>query len=173
MSNYGISVGVLKYGKPYLGAIYVPATKEVVYFDGKKAHWLQNAFRENQQKSEIAKRDANPTAFSASSDILVIANKKYNSEHIDLGLYSSIVHFLYLATNRLRGHYCAAYPWDIAGAWATFKHLGIEAINIETGEVLEEISDKTFSQNWKLKVPHVFCRPSDFEHYQSLALKAA
>ena len=53
MPTFGISLGLLKDLKPWLGVVYFPVLKELFYCDGKEAYFVQNAFSPNQRRIKI------------------------------------------------------------------------------------------------------------------------
>ena len=51
MPMFGISIGVLKELKPWLGMVYFPAWKELFYCDGERAFFVKNAFTPQREKN--------------------------------------------------------------------------------------------------------------------------
>jgi myo-inositol-1(or 4)-monophosphatase len=51
---WAVAVGLYKNLKPHLGAIYMPATQELVYTDGEKSYYIKNAFRPSAKKSLLS-----------------------------------------------------------------------------------------------------------------------
>jgi len=142
---YGISVGVLRYGKPYLGAVYAPAIGELAYFDGVRAYWLQNAFKQNEKKVELVEKPFDPKALILTATWLTKINDKFDSSQYTINdFYSTVFSCLCMATGRARAKYVGVKIWDVAGAWPILKHLGFEVMKYNSGRVLEEVSAENF-----------------------------
>lgn len=171
MPEYGISVGVLRYGKPYLGAIYCPAIRELVYFDGHQSHWLQNVFTEAETSCILKPNNSNSRALVFDNSWVVKINDNVDfSKDTVISLYSAVMHMLYIATGRGKCYYFGVYLWDMAGSWALLKNLGFEFINYSSGKILEEFSGHVFNDKIKIKETHIICRPEDFEHFKNIAI---
>ena len=57
MPLFGISLGLIKDLKPWLGVVYFPMLKELYYCDGIDAYFVQNAFTLNESKMRIVPLD--------------------------------------------------------------------------------------------------------------------
>lgn len=116
MPDYAISVGIMKnYEKPYLGAICLPALGEVVYFDGKNVHWMQNIYDSDVRDSIIEPQELSNLAIFGNDWFVRINNNYDKKKETIVNLYSCIVRFFYMATNRGRGYYFGSFIWDMAG----------------------------------------------------------
>lgn len=169
MPLYGISVGVLKYGKPYLGVVYCPAVKELAYFDGEKSYWVQNAFCVDEKKALINPNLENRSSFVLEHPWSATLNDKIDlSKEVPVGVYSAVMSMFYVITGRARAWYFKVYLWDIAGAWPILDNLGFKMMNYNTGTVLE-VSEENFDSKIRIKDVHIVCKPNNFEHYKNIA----
>lgn len=165
MLEYGISIGVLHYGKPYIGVIYCPNINELVYFDGKASYWMQNAFARNEKLSKLVESKVNSKAIIFDSPWNIAINDKMDfSKNTVMGLYSIVMDILYIATGRGKSAAFGVFPWDMAGGWPILKNLGFELINYKTKKVLNEVSDKDFASNMRVKDIHIICKEEDFDY---------
>ena len=57
MPLFGISIGLIKDLKPWLGVVYFPALKELFYCDGVEAYFVQDAFGSKETKTRIVPLD--------------------------------------------------------------------------------------------------------------------
>ncbi|MDD4556612.1 MAG: hypothetical protein PHE89_04725 [Alphaproteobacteria bacterium] len=121
MPEYGISVGVLKFGKPYLGAVYCPAINEVVYFDGKNSYWLQKAFSKEESRIQLHKTKMNARAviFDSPWNVGINDHTDFSKDTV-MSLYSIVTHMLYIATGRGKANYFGVYPWGYC--WRLDNH---------------------------------------------------
>lgn len=170
MPEFGISVGVLRKGKPFSGFIYVPSIKELVYSDGGQTFWLTDAFTDRQKETPLHATDTPKRAlfFFNAWDASLKSGVSMGQEMF-AGLYSVIVHFLYLATNRAKCvcfHY--GYLWDMAGAWALLAHLGLHCYRTSDGKILDRYNPQAFSDALRMKEHHLFCREKDFSYLKGL-----
>ena len=53
MPLFGISIGLIKDLKPWLGVVYFPMLKELFYCDGTEAYFVQDAFGPQETKTRI------------------------------------------------------------------------------------------------------------------------
>ncbi|MDR2902375.1 MAG: hypothetical protein LBU87_04630 [Lactobacillales bacterium] len=167
MPLFGILVGILKKGKPYMGFIYTPATKEIVYSDGGGVYWIQNAFEDQETKTRVVKSEKEPMFVNLTWR--VTQNGTFNlKKSRPVNVYAFVISFLYQATNRFKATYFEACLWDMAGAWAILKNLGYEFFNIETGEILEKFDRTHFNSKLIIDTVYIACRPKDFELYKSI-----
>ena len=61
---FSISIGLLKDLKPWMGAVYFPAIKELFICDGQEAYFVQQTFTQDEQKDKIKPVDLDINAQS-------------------------------------------------------------------------------------------------------------
>jgi len=173
---YGISVGVLKYGKPYAGMLYAPALGELLYATNQQVFSIKNAFTKKETEVEV-KPDAD-AKMSAKRPFLLYDswriefNEQANPlEDMPLNLYPSVVQLIYLATLPARGYYTLVALWDNAGAWKALDLLGIKIMDYDTGEIMDEVTSKFYTEELRDKNLRIICRPEDFAYLKKITIK--
>ena len=167
---FGISIGVLHNGAAYCGAAYAPALGELVYGDKDKAFWIKNAFSENEEKIELRPKEFGRLPLILNMDWFVRPNFDIDvSSDLSSNFYSAVVHLIYMATGRARCFYFGVKIWDMAGAWAVIKLLGMEFIDYRTGEILQKLSSDKFGNRLRIKSCHIVCKPEDFEYFKGIS----
>jgi len=169
MPLYGISVGVMKDKKPYMGFIYCPYMKEIAYYNGHESYWIKHAFTEKETKEVLVRNDKAKIIFDSRFS-RQFANKDFMKLKGDIfmNFYSAVVHLLYIVTNKAKGYYFSLSLWDIAGAWPILNHLGYKIYNAQSEEVLTEFSEKNFDDELLLKGPYLVCLEEEFDYLKGL-----
>ncbi len=168
--EFAVSIGVIKNGKPFLGAIYLPVYKEILYFDGEDVHWKQAVGFPEESDQIITTKKCCDLAVIFSNPRFVKINEAYNPKYeAMLNFYSTAVHLFYVITNRTKAYYFGSYLWDIAGAWPMLKHLGYEIISYSDRENLDEFNIKTFNEKFKVRDLHIVCDPKDYDKFKLIA----
>ena len=161
---YGITIGVLKHGCPWLGIMYAPATGELVYTDGKAVYCECNG------KTEIIEAGK----ASVSRVVLGHAWKLHlKPNHFDGKLilhdyFSAVIYCLYMALGRVRGAFIQANLWDIAGGWAVCKLLGMGLYDYESGKEMTTFTPEFFQENCHVRNMQILCFRKDFEMLKDL-----
>ncbi len=170
MPEYAISVGVLKNGKPYLGAIIAPVTGELVYYDGKSVFWQQEALSVMPPVPlQLEKSPSPQLAMIFGNEWFVEANCHLNPrQDTVISLYAAVLHLIYIATNRAKGYYFGSYLWDMAGAWGALHALGIDFYEYQSGTVVSAFSPEFFTPELKIKNISIVCRQEDFSHLREI-----
>lgn len=169
MPEFGISIGVLKYGKPYLGVIYAPALHELAYFDGKSSYWLQNVGAGMEHKIEIKQVVVSPNAILLDNPWYIKVNNNIDFRRdCTMNLYSAVLNFLLIITGRAKGYYCMASLWDIAGAWPIVKNIGCSMLDYSNGKSLEKVSLDDFDENFRMKELKIVSEKDRFKHLKNV-----
>lgn len=156
MPMYGISLGVLKDLKPWLGVVYFPALKELFYCDGKDAYFVQNAFGKTQKKTKIK-----PINEKLSPKSLFFCNDTFFDRfawgdkdfHIMINA-CAVVNLCWPTIGRGVGCFLRCNLWDFAGSWPIIQKAGMQFRSVKTGKVLEAMDLKSFNitpKPWELK----------------------
>ncbi|MDR0967548.1 MAG: hypothetical protein LBL75_01810 [Rickettsiales bacterium] len=169
---FGISVGILRNGKPYAGIIYAPVLGEIVYSDGKNAFWITNAFKKSEKIMQLKKQPVDPRALilAAHNRAIYINVRNLSKNDTISGFYSAVVHLLYMATGRGRAYYFNAYVWDMAGSWAALNCMGINFMDYDTGKIID-FSSTSFKEGARVRNLQIVCRPDDFEYMKKITTK--
>lgn len=161
---YGITIGVLKKGKPWLGVLYAPATGELVYTDGAKVYYEYNG------KVKILPKNC------ISTSRVVLGHSwrmQLKPDHFDGNLimhdyFSAVIYLIYLAVGRVRGAFMQAYLWDIAGGWAVLDVLGMGFYDYYTKQKMTDLSSQFFLENCRVRGMNIVCFDQDFDELKNL-----
>ena len=156
MPMYGISLGLIKDRKPWLGVVYFPALKELFYCDGKQAYFVQNAFSPRQKKVMIR-----PIQEKLSPKSLFFCNDTFfnkfawedKSFHIMINA-CAVINLCWPSIGRGVGCFLRAHLWDFAGSWPILRKAGLDFRSVKTGKVMTEVQADLFNLSpkpWELK----------------------
>jgi len=166
---YGISVGVFRYGKPYLGVLYMPATHEIVYYDGNKVHLLRQAFQPEEEDVEVNAVPCRNCPMIFGHPWNTPLTPDYDmSQFVFVDYYSAVVKLLYLATHRARAYTCHMSLWDMAAGWTICNAVGIKLYHFQSGREITEVKAEDFDNNLRLKDVYIFCAPEDLPEMQKM-----
>lgn len=169
MPCYAISIGVMKNCKPYLGMVCLPATGDLIFFDGQDVHWVQKLNTAAEKDILVDKKELSKlTVIFDNSWFVKIGNKPDFSKDTFVSFYSCIVHFFYMITNRSRGYYFGSYIWDMAGSWPILQVMGFEFRDYESGKVMTELQQEDFTTKLKIKNIQVVSREEDYNHLKEI-----
>lgn len=190
MPNFGISIGVLKDLKPYLGMIYLPILRELFVADGERAYFLENVSVEELSKIDIANLQLEINSRSLGGQKIKTADQEITDQSVFFGSENMIkkygwnsedCHFMnascavialcWTAIGRGCGAFLDAHLWDFAGAWAIFHAAGLELRKISDGSLFEEATLDKFetdpSKVWKLRDYYILSSDKNFEILKS------
>lgn len=159
---YGITIGVYKKGKPLIGLIYLPQTRELAYCD-KKAYYVTEAFTENQVITELK-----PQTHSQSPIIFGHAwkwrlKKGYNIEKaLFLNFFSAVSQSIYTLVGKSKAYCMYMHLWDMAGVLPIAQYLGMKIFEYGTDRVYDCISAQYFDDEMMMKKHCILCYPQDY-----------
>jgi len=167
---WSISIGVFKDGKPWLGMIYMPALKELIYFDGKKSYFVQNPFTKS-EKTQVIEKPKKPLVFKSAmvcrlkKDVLI---SRTGFGFFDVGAAS--IYCSYVILDRVKSAFFSKSIkiWDLAGALPMIKSLGLDFFDSDTGEKIEINDFKNLQNDWKFKRVIVLCGPENVKRLLGL-----
>ncbi len=156
LPTFGISIGLLKDLKPWMGVVYFPVLKELFYCDGNDSYYVQNAFTKEENKCRIVPLDEEITAKS-----LFYCNDTFFRRfawsdptfHI-LIQACAVVNLLWPAIGRGCGCFLRSSLWDFAGSWPILRSAGLDLRSATSGKVMEKIDANLFNREpkpWELK----------------------
>lgn len=154
---YGVSLGLLKDRKPWLGVIYFPVLDEMFYCDGKKAYFVKAATSRNPKKNLVKFIDqtiSRQSIFYGNDSFF--KNFEWDFDLCQMMLPScAVADLCFPAIGRGAGCFFNASIWDFAGSWPIFRAAGLELRHFQTGEVLDCLKAELFNGNgpkaWKLR----------------------
>ncbi len=168
MPNFGISIGLLKDLKPWLGVVYFPMLGELFYSNGKQSIFVQNAFAKSEIKTVITPIDLRITSqsiFLCSDSFL----EKYEWNFSDCKLMNPSCATLCLCwptIGRGCGAFFGAHIWDFAGSWPIFLSAGLSLCSYQTGKEISQIDIRLFAREskdpWKLKECYILSSKRNF-----------
>ncbi|MDR1026406.1 MAG: hypothetical protein LBL47_03305, partial [Lactobacillus sp.] len=143
--------------------------KELAYFDGTASYQLTNAFTEKEKKTKLTPKATDNKSVILMNNWVGSPNHNYDGDKITINDYYSMAFaLLCVVTGRARATYFQVKPWDLAGAWPILKDLGLEFYGYNTSSPLNEVSPKTFNNNWKPHEVYICCKKEDFDYLQSV-----
>ncbi len=165
---WGLSIGVLKDNEPWIGALYLPLTQELLYYDRQNVSYITNVFSDKEKKHIIS-----PVSLELNDKSVFFTplwlNINYDlSTMVCLDCYAYVPKILWTLVNKSVGVVFGAYLWDMCGGWSIAKALGFEYFDITNDKTIDHFSFNLFSETWRVKNPWILCRSS---HYQELREK--
>jgi fructose-1,6-bisphosphatase/inositol monophosphatase family enzyme len=176
MPLFGVSLGLIKDLKPWLGAVYFPALKELFYCDGNAAYFVQDAFSQSQRVAKITPVDEELTARSLFFCNYTFFDKFYWKEkdfHI-LVLASAVVNLCWPTVARGAGCFLRCHLWDYAGSWPIFQAAGLGLRRVSDGQVLDRLSADLFTRAprpWQMKEYYLMSSQRNFSAIRSLTAR--
>ena len=173
MPLFGISLGLLRELKPWLGVVYFPILKELFYCDGQDAYFVQNAFGSNQKRIKIR-----PIQEKLSGKSLFFCNDTFYNKfawrdkdfHIMINA-CAVVNLCWPAIGRGVGCFLKCSLWDFAGSWPIMRKAGLDLRSMKTGQVMDQVHADLFnrtSKPWELKEYQLI---SSQKHYSQIKSK--
>jgi len=162
---YGISLGILKNLKPWLGIVSFPELNELFYADSKNAYILKYPYKIESkiQLRQIKEKINWNSVFFCNDSFFKIYDWNYNLCMASVN-GCSVMALCYPLAGRGCGAIFGAHIWDFAGAWAIMKKLNFNLYNIKTSEQLEYFNPKDFVlPNWKLKDYYILSTADNFK----------
>lgn len=168
MPNFGLSIGLLKNQKPWLGAVYFPMMGELFYSDGDQSFFVQNAFTEHEEKRIITPIDQEITRQS-----IFICNdsffEKFEWHSSDCQIMipaCAVLSLCWPAIGRGCGAFFGAHIWDFAGSWPVCLSAGLSLRSYQTGSEITELDIKLFAREsndpWKLREFYILLSEQNF-----------
>ena len=166
MPHYGVSIGLIKDRRPYLGAVYFPSLRELFYCDGTDAFLVENAFSWNEKRTRIRPVDEELTSRS----VFIISDElgKYftwsSPDCRYMVLSSAITEYCWPAVGRGCGSLSRVHLWDFAGSWPIIEKAGLKFRNARTGQVLDRLEADLFQTSpvWKLKEHYILSSENNY-----------
>ena len=158
---FGISVGLLRKGRPYLGVVSLPALKELYwYVDGKAYCQIGDT-----PAKQLKENNVQMTPFSL---FFVHLHQHFTlSESISRTTSFLAVQpgFIWSATGRFSGALIDEIikVWDFAGAWGICQACGLDFYTLKTGKKMQEISSTYFNEMWQMKTPMILTKKDNLD----------
>ncbi|NTV29892.1 MAG: hypothetical protein HGA80_07425 [Candidatus Omnitrophica bacterium] len=164
MPHYGISIGLLKERRPWLGAVFFPSLDELFYCDGTEAFFVRHPFTTSEARTRIV-----PVDEAISSRSLMIVTDElprffewHSTDCRLLVMSAAVCEFCWPTIGRGCGSLSRVHLWDMAGSWPIVEKAGLRLFSIDTGEPLERLDAETFEKSCRLKGYHILSSPRNF-----------
>jgi fructose-1,6-bisphosphatase/inositol monophosphatase family enzyme len=168
MPNFGISIGLLKDLKPWLGVVYFPMLGELFYSEGKQSIFVRNTFTKSKIKTVITPIDQQITSQS-----IFICNdsfsEKFDWDYSDCQLMNpacAVLGLCWPSIGRGCGAFFGAHIWDFAGAWPIFLSAGLSLRSYQTGNEMSKLDIGLFSGKsknpWRLRDWYILSSERNF-----------
>lgn len=161
---YGITVGVMKKGLPWLGLLYAPVTGELVYTDGKEVYFDYGGKTMLLPK----KQDSFSRIVMAHAWRIHLKPNHFEGRLIVQDYFSAVIYCLYLAIGRVKGVFMQANLWDIAGGMAVCKVLGMGFYEYNTRKEMTAFTPEFFGEKCQVKNMYIVGFAKDFDELKSL-----
>ncbi len=156
MPLFGVSLGLIKDLKPWLGVVYFPMLNELFYCDGIEAYFVRNAFMPNEHKTVIK-----PNMEELSPRSLFFCNDtffdKFYWEDKDFHIMihaCAVVNLCWPTIGRGVGCFLRCHLWDFAGCWPIIKKAGFDLRRASDGKILDRVDTALFTReprSWQMK----------------------
>ncbi len=156
MPLFGISLGLIKDRRPWLGVVYFPALNELFFCDGTKSYYVQHAFSVNEKRALIVPVDEKISAKS-----LFFCNDsffdkyRWNDKDFHIMIAAcAVVNLCWSALGRGCGCFLRCHIWDFAGSWPMIRAAGYDLRAVEGGKVLDKVDASFFTKTprpWQMK----------------------
>jgi fructose-1,6-bisphosphatase/inositol monophosphatase family enzyme len=168
LPTFGVSIGILKELKPWLGVVYLPGLRELFYADERGAVFVKEAFSARQQKKRILPVDqiiTSQAVFFGNSE--VVRDYQWNDHFCQILLSScAVIDLCWPAVGRGCGCFFNSHLWDFAGSWPVFQAAGLELREIRSGKVLDRVTSDVFvaegSRQWRVKEDYLLSSERNF-----------
>ena len=170
--TFGISIGLLKNLRPWIGVVYFPVLNELFYCDGKNTYHVQNAFSNKQKKRKIVSIDQ-----KISSQTIFFCNDNYfrkysfNDTQFHVMIQAcAVVNLLWPAIGRGCGCFLRSSLWDFAGSWPIFRSAGLDLRRVRDGKLLGRLDTGLFKREpkpWELQEHYLLSSRRNFKIIKS------
>src|SRR3989338_7875606 len=146
MPTFAVSIGLLKDLHPWMGAVYFPVLKELLYSDGKNAYFVENAFSKDQKKEKITPFDqpiTNQSVFFTIDSFYRRFDWDFKDCHIEMQGCAA-VDFCWSALGRACGAFFKSSLWDFAGSWPICRVAGLDLRAFASGKLFDRIDINYF-----------------------------
>ena len=172
MPTFGISLGLMKDLKPWLGVVYFPVLKELFFCDGTNAYFVANAFGTDEKKQKIVPIDEHlgPQSIFFCNDTFF---RKFNWGDRDFHIMihaCAVVNLCWPAIGRGAGCFLRSSIWDFAGSWPIMRAAGMDFRSVKDGKMIDQISADLFEtgkKSWELREYYLISSPRNYEVIKS------
>ena len=172
MPLFGISIGLIKDLKPWLGVVYFPMLKELFFCDGNEAYFVKDAFGPQETKTRIVPLDEELSARSLFFCNDTFFNKFYwNDKDFNIMINAcAVLNLCWPTIGRGIGCFLRCHLWDFAGSWPIIRRAGFDLRRISDGKVLETLEADLFNHEpiaWHMKEYYLISSERNFQQILS------
>ncbi len=172
MPTFGISLGVLKDLKPWLGVVYFPVLNELFVSDGQYAYFVTQPFTDQEKRQLIVPIDEqlSPQSLFFCNDTFF---RKFNWADKDFHIMihaCAVVNLCWPAIGRGVGCFLKSSLWDFAGSWPIMKAAGMDFRRVSDGKLIERIEVGIFAggkKHWELNDYYLISSKRNFDIIKS------
>ena len=170
---YGISIGVFKNKKPYMGAIYIPKQNDLVYSnENKEAFWVRNAFCSNEHKIKLQKN------YKSTSMLIVdiqqhfeLDKSKNTKNYLFVDYLASVFSNVLISTGRARAGLFKDWLWDVGGSWPIYDAIGYKIYDFKNNKNLTKLNREDFTPTLKFKNAHIIGPQKEISYIKNIIIK--
>lgn len=161
---YGITIGVYKKGKPLFGIIYMPVLGELLYSDGNKAYFVQNAYKRNAVKTVIKPKKTSSASIAFARLANWTLSKNYsNSKILFFDYFSAVSQTAYTLLGKAKSCCIRSMIWDVAGVIPIAECVGMKIYEYDNGRAVDCISPEFFKPDMRMKKSCILCHKNDLD----------
>lgn len=168
MPLFGVSIGLLRERRPWLGAVFFPALRELFFADGTQAFFVKEAFSSQEKRVPIKRIDQEITRQSVFfGNDAFWKEYEWNFTLCQMMMPScAVMDFCWPAVGRGCGCMFNSYIWDFGGAWPIARAAGLDMRSLSTGKAVEQISLDLFQGqgmlSWRLRENYLLSSERNF-----------
>ena len=172
MPTFGISLGLIKDLKPWLGVVYFPMLKELFFCDGTRAYFVRNAFSPQETRQMIVPQDEHlgPQSIFFCNDTFF---NKFNWEDKDFHIMihaCAVVNLCWPTIGRGVGCFLRSSLWDFAGSWPIMRAAGMDFRSVRDGKIFDQVDVSLFEKSpkaWELKEYYLISSQRNYQIIKS------
>jgi myo-inositol-1(or 4)-monophosphatase len=174
---FGISLGLLKDRRPWIGGVLFPALDELFYCDGQDAWFVRHPFSARAKRALISpvEPEINDYSIFCCSEGLSDAFR-WRSEDCHIIISAcAVADLCWPVIGRGCGCLFRANLWDFAGAWPVWRKAGLELRKYSTGEEVGRIDLADYRadrRSWKLREFHILSTKKHFPLLQARIIRS-
>ncbi len=164
---WAIAVALYKNKEPYISAIYMPITKELIYTDSINSYIIKNCFDNNENKEILISK---PQELKSKSVILQHKFCGFRKDYTIIDLYACYVMGFYTILGRSIGSFfnSSAKLWDISAIIPIAKNLGLTFKNIKTGQEIDHLDNEIINEDWSINGVYLLSRKDIYDKIMSV-----
>jgi myo-inositol-1(or 4)-monophosphatase len=172
MPLFGISLGLIKDLKPWLGVVYFPMLNELYYCDGAGSYFVQDAFGPRERKARIVPLDEELSARSIFFCNDTFFDKFFwNSKDFHIMINAcAVVNLCWPVIGRGIGCFLRCHLWDFAGSWPIIRQAGFDLRRVSDGKILDRVEADLFTReplSWHMKEYYLVSSERNFKQILS------